>query len=345
MEINNALGRLLICSANTNDVFMLRGLLLGSGYNVQACSSFEKLMLQMQKEAPHVLLFDDTISRENVKEICALRTKDSKLACLQLIGIVPFMNLEYECCLYKCGADSVVYKPMNGEQILNRVGAAFERSIFLEDREMSGEKTFELGKQLGDDKAVEAERKSFEELLFTLTSAFHGREISSAGHPERVAENARKLGKRIGLSEAEQLLLYKGGLLHDIGMVKVPRAILYKNGALDNSEYEIVKNHPVWGEELCRPLRSLRDVLPLVRHHHERMNGSGYPDGLKGEEISILVRIMAICEVYDALISDRPHRPGFNREDAVSSLLMQAKNDLLDKELVEAFIQMLDEIE
>ena len=349
MEISNELGRLLVCSANANDVYMLRGLLLGNDYEVQVCSTFEELMEQLHKEAPHVLLFDETISLEQAAEICALRGEDSKLSCLQIMGIVPLMNMEDECGLYKCGVDSVVYKPMNSEQILNRVGAAFERSLLLEDREVFGEDAGKFFKKLEKSRTqnsdIEIERRAFENLLLTLSSAFHDREISSAGHPERVAENAKRLGQRLGMSEEEQDILYKGGLLHDIGMVKVPRDILHKNGALDNSEYEVVKNHTVWGEELCLCLPSLKKVLPLVRSHHERMNGSGYPDRLKGESIPTAVRIIAICEVYDALISDRPYRPGLSREDAVKSLLLQAKNELLDKALVDEFVAMLEEAE
>ena len=343
MGNNNVLGCLLVCSGNTNDVNMLRGLLLSNGYSVQVCSTFEKLMEQLQKQVPHVLLFDDTITGEQAAEICALRSKDTTLACLQIMGIVQFMHLDTENYLYKCGVDSVVYKPMNGEQILNRVSAAFERSTFLEDRAVFGDKPVDVVKSVCDESALTEERKGFEKLLFTLNSAFHGREISSAGHPERVAANAKRLGQRLGLSEEDLSILYKGGLLHDIGMVKVPYDILSKNGALDNSEYEMVKNHTVWGEELCKSLPSLKKVLPVVRNHHERMNGSGYPDGLKGEEIPVVVRIIAICEVYDALICDRPHRPGFSHADAVKSLSMQAKNELLDKDLVDAFIKMLDE--
>lgn len=321
LELIKDIGYVLVCSANTNDVHMLRGLLSGNNYSVQSCTSFYALMSQIQRQIPRILVLDETVSIENVTEICGLRDSDAYLSAMQIIGIVPIMNVEYESALFKCGIDDVIYSPMSSDQVVNRVNASFERSVFLEERD------------------------GFEKLLFSLTSAYYARETSSAGHPERVANNARRLGKRLGMSEQEQTILYKGGMLHDIGMIKIPRNLVHKNGAFSNNEYEIVKTHTIWGERLCRPLRTLEKVLPLVRHHHERMNGSGYPDGLKGEEIPEAVRIMAICEVYDALISDRPHRPGLSEEEAIDCLSAQAKNGLLDRDFVEAFIKMLDEDE
>ena len=258
-ELIKDFGYVLVCSANTNDVHMLRGLLSGNHYSVQSCTGFYALQAQIQRQIPRILVFDDSMTLDDIAELCRMRDSEPYLHIMQIIGIVPIMNVEYERSLWKCGIDSVIYSPMSSDQIVNRVNASFERSVFLEERD------------------------GFEKLLFSLTSAYYAREHSSAGHPERVADNARRLGKRLGMSEAEQTVLYKGGMLHDIGMIKIPRDIIYKKGALDINEYEIVKTHTIWGERLCRPLRALDKVLPLVRCHHERMNGSGYPDGLRGD--------------------------------------------------------------
>ncbi|MBQ7567957.1 HD domain-containing protein [bacterium] len=317
MELFKNLGYILVCSADTNDVHMLRGLLTGNQFGVQTCSTFYALMAQIKRQIPRIIILDSTVSIENVAELCALRDSDPYIGSMQILCIAPIVNVKEESELFQCGIDGIIYSPMSSSQVINRVNVAFERSIYLEERE------------------------GFEKLLFSLTSAYDARETNNSGHPERVAQTSRRLGRRLGLSETDQTILYKGGMLHDIGMIKVPRDIMYKHGALDTNEYEIVKTHTIWGERLCSPVRSLEKVLPLVRHHHEMMDGSGYPDGLKGKQIPELARIVAICEVFDALQSERPHRPAMKLEEAIECLQHQAKRNLLDPDFVKEFVEMM----
>lgn len=319
MGMYKNLGYVLICSNQINDVYMLRGLLQGNGYNVQTCNSFYTLMSQIKRQIPSLIIFDRTLTPKEIEELCLLREQDAYVASMQVMGIVPQMDFEYENSLYACHVDNVIYSPFNSTQVMRRVGDSFERSVYLEEKD------------------------GFEKLLFSLTSAYDARETSNAGHPERVANAARRLGKRLGMSEEDQIILYKGGMLHDIGMVKVPRDILEKHGVLDNNEYEIVKTHTVWGERLCSRVRSLEKVLPLIRHHHEQIDGSGYPDGLKGDQIPEKARVMAICEMFDALSCDRPYRPRLSRERVIKVLEEYAERNWLDKEFVAEFVKMLAE--
>jgi len=136
--------------------------------------------------------------------------------------------------------------------------------------------------------------------------------------------------------------LKTGGVVHDIGKVMVPDQILNKPGKLSDEEMKIMQRHPVIGYEILQPLRSFREVLPIVRWHHERPNGTGYPDGLKGDDLPLLPRIAAVADVFDALSTDRPYRAAFSMEKCTAMLKEEARRENLDPALVEVMLQILD---
>src|SRR4051794_17980188 len=175
-----------------------------------------------------------------------------------------------------------------------------------------------------------------ETIVFAFARAVDGKSPYTRGHSERVTQYALALGERLGLSAAELDLLYRGGHLHDIGKIGVPDAILNKPGRLTAEEYDIVKRHPAQGAEMVQPLESCRELIPVIRWHHERLDGRGYPDGLSGDEIPLLVRVVSVADVYDALRSDRPYRAGLRHEECLAILREEAAGGL-DPELVEAF--------
>jgi putative two-component system response regulator len=148
------------------------------------------------------------------------------------------------------------------------------------------------------------------------------------------------LGESLSLPEEELRELRVASLLHDIGKVSVPDAILYKPGPLDQEEMEIVRQHPVVGERICAPLKSLRRILPVIRHHHERLDGSGYPDGLSGDKIPLRARILQIADIYDALTTDRPYRKALSSEEAAEILRTEAGYGWLDASLVWRFSRL-----
>jgi putative two-component system response regulator len=177
-----------------------------------------------------------------------------------------------------------------------------------------------------------------------LTLALHVGARHIEGHSQWFARYATAVGRRIGLTAAELKTLEDGAILHDVGKIAIPDAILLKPGPLTPAEYEIIKEHTVIGERLCGTVASLTTVKPIVRHHHERLDGSGYPDGLRGSQLPLLAQIVGIVDVYDALITDRPYRRALPSEQARQILLDEAHKGWRDVTLVNQFLAILDDI-
>jgi response regulator RpfG family c-di-GMP phosphodiesterase len=183
-----------------------------------------------------------------------------------------------------------------------------------------------------------------EEILFALALAVEQRDRDTAGHCERLALVSVSLGMAMGLDVQSLLTLYRGGYLHDIGKVGIPDSILFKPAKLTAEEWVTMRSHTTRGEEICRPLKSLKPVLPLIRHHHERWDGSGYPDGLRGDQIPILARILQIADIYDALTSPRPYKRALSIPDALDTIRRETDRGWRDPAIVALFLRMHEEV-
>ena len=178
------------------------------------------------------------------------------------------------------------------------------------------------------------------EVVFALAAAAEAKDAFTENHPQRVANTARLIGTRLGLQESDLVALFRGALVHDIGKMGVPAAILLKPGPLNAEEERQMRAHPVIGERIVRSLPSTADILTIVRHHHERFDGGGYPDGLAGHKIPLLARIVSVCDAYDALASERPYRARRNSEEAIETL-MRGAGQQWDRELVSILLSEL----
>jgi len=182
-------------------------------------------------------------------------------------------------------------------------------------------------------------------VVLSLARTVDSKQAMRNGHSERLLAYAELLGESLGLQEEDLQELRIACWLHDIGKIAVPDSILLKPGPLDAEEMRIVRQHPVVGERMCAPLKSLRRILPVIRNHHERMDGSGYPDGLRGESIPLKARILQVADIYDALTTDRPYRTALLPEDAKQVLFREAGNRWLDGSLVSKFFEHCQPIE
>jgi putative two-component system response regulator len=176
-----------------------------------------------------------------------------------------------------------------------------------------------------------------ETVVYTFARAVDAKSPYTRGHSERVTQYALALGQKLGLSATDLDVLRRGGNLHDIGKICVPDAILNKPGRLTKEEYDIVREHPTQGTRMVESLESCRDLVPIIRWHHERADGRGYPDGLTAAQIPLLVRVTSVADVYDALRSDRPYRHGLPHAECLTVLRQDAAGGGLDGELVEKF--------
>ncbi len=179
-------------------------------------------------------------------------------------------------------------------------------------------------------------------MLCTLGLSVESRDPYTEGHCERLAQNASSLGLHLGLDEEAIVALRRGGYLHDLGKIAVPDEILKKGSNLTPEEWEVMKQHPITGENICRPLKSLRLILPIIRHHHEHSDGSGYPDGLRKRDIPLLPRVLQVVDVYDALRTARPYKPALSHDQSAITMREEARAGLWDQELVAEFFSMLE---
>jgi putative two-component system response regulator len=218
----------------------------------------------------------------------------------------------------EAGADDVALKSMDGTMLLTLVRAQLRIA--------------RLKSQLDD----------LEGVVVTLARAVEDRDHSSAGLSEKVAHWAMQLGTAIGIPDDQLTYLYKAALLHDVGSLSVPVGVLAKQGRLDPGEFSQVKRHPVVGEEILGALPQAERLLPAVRHHHERIDGAGYPDGLGGDQIPLFARIIAIADAFVAMTSDRPYRRRRSREEA-NQTLRQGAGKQWDAALVERFLRLVED--
>ena len=181
-----------------------------------------------------------------------------------------------------------------------------------------------------------------ENVLFSMANTVEAKDRYTQGHVERVSAMAVAIGKKMNLSNTELEALRLGGALHDIGKMGIPREIINKQGPLDEDEWDLMKQHPIIGHKICMPLkRNLCAALDVIRHHHEKLDGSGYPDGLQGSEISMVARIMAVADIYDALITERPYRKAFSTDKVYEILHQETSQGKIDKDVVTCLIGLL----
>src|ERR1022692_4860873 len=217
----------------------------------------------------------------------------------------------------KVGADDILSRPVDRTELLARVGSLLKF------------------KQRTD----ELERA--ESVLFSLARSIEGKDPYTHGHCERLAEYSARLGEHLQLPEEQLIALRRAGVVHDVGKIAVPDAILLKPGRLTPDEWTIIRDHSVVGERICAPLKSFRFVLPIIRHHHEKLDGSGYPDGLRGDAIPITARILQIVDVYDALTTDRPYKKAFSVTEALQTMREEVAKGWWDPHIFAQFEQLV----
>jgi putative two-component system response regulator len=309
---------ILVVDDNLVNAALLKEMLAGRGYQTVAVQSAAAAEAEIRREAPDLILLDVVMPGKSGYQLCRELKEDSKTRLIPIVMITGLSARQDRLEGIESGADDFLTKPICPEELFARVSSLLKLKEFTDELE------------------------TVDSVLCTLGLSVESRDPYTEGHCERLARNATDLGRFLGVEEESILALRRGGYLHDLGKIAVPDEILKKGSDLTPAEWTIMKQHPVTGETICRPLKSLRLVLPIIRHHHEHSDGSGYPDGLRQDEIPLLPRILQVVDIYDALRTERPYKPALGHEQAAVTMRAEARSGLWDEELVSEFFGMLD---
>ncbi len=292
---------------------LMAELLSSRGYRVEVASNGEEAISQVRAVRPDLILLDVMMPRLDGLQTCRILKQDEDTRLIPIVLLTALAALEDRVTGIEAGADDFLTKPFNAVELLARV-----RSLIHV-------------KHLND----QLERT--ENILFTLAAAVEAKDRYTGRHLRRLVDYASRISKTLALPPRAERINEYGALLHDIGKIGVPEAILNKPGKLTTEEFAIIKQHPEIGERICRPLRFGPEIGPIVRGHHERWDGGGYPDGLVGEAIPLGARIVAVADSFDAMTTDRPYRNALPIEQ-VWEILREGAGTQWDPGVVQAFI-------
>ncbi len=309
--------RILVVDDHLDNTLLMRELLSQQGYDVMIAGNAADAEAIMRLTPPDLVLLDVIMPGKSGYELCREWKDSAETRLIPVVMITGLSDLEDKIRGIEAGADDFLNKPIFPVELFARVASLLRVKDYTDELENA------------------------DTVLCTLGRSVESRDPYTEGHCERLAEYAASLGQFMGLSEEEQLALRRGGFLHDLGKIAISDEILKKQGLLSPEEWRIMRQHPLIGENICKPLRSLRLVLPIIRHHHEHWDGSGYPDHLAGESIPLLARILQVVDVYDALRTERPYKMAHTHLQARETMHAEAQCGLWDGAIVGEFFSML----
>jgi putative two-component system response regulator len=294
----------------------LGALLKSASYAVLCASNGRDALDIVKRERPDLVLLDVVMPGLSGVDVCRELKRSPDTCLVPVIMISGAQERQTVIAGLEAGADDFLTKPIDAEELYTRVRSLMRLKRLTDDLE------------------------SAESLFLTLGRVIEARDPYTEGHCERLADYATALGRRLEIETAGIDALYRGAFLHDIGKIAIPDRILLKKGPLNKKERELMRRHPEIGDQLCATVRSLERVRPIVRHHHERIDGRGYPDCLGGDSVPLLAQIVSVVDVFDALTTDRPYRGALPVETAYVMLRDEARGGWCPVSLVDCFIDL-----
>ncbi|MCZ6750239.1 MAG: response regulator [Acidobacteria bacterium] len=296
---------------------LLAEMLAAQGYQVVTAQDGQQALACFTQLQPDLVVLDVQLPGLCGFQVCQRLKSNPESRLTPVMLLTAHSAIEDRIRGIEAGADDFLSKPVDRAELLARVHSLL---------------------------SVKARTGQFEEtesVLFALARSIEAKDPYTEGHCERLADYSARLGKRVGLREDEVIALRRAGIVHDVGKVAVPDYILLKPSRLTAEEWRIVQKHPGIGECICAPLKSFREVLPIIRHHHEKLDGSGYPDGLQGDQIPLTARVLQVADVYDALTTERPYKRAFSPEEALDTMENEVRKGWWDPHLLSEFRQMI----
>jgi len=286
-------------------------------YQIESANNGYEALEKVKKVAPDLIMLDVVMPGIDGFEVCRVLKEDEKTRLIPVVMITALDSQQDRLRGLEAGVDDFISKPFNVYELLARVKNLLKLRSYVNELEHA------------------------EQVIFSLARAVEAKDNYTEGHCERLSILAQYLGSELQLPESDLLILKRGGILHDIGKIAIDDSILLKPGPLTAEEFEIIKTHPEIGENICRPLKTLQPVLPIIRFHQERFNGSGYPEGLSGDKIPVHARIIGIVDCYDALTTDRTYRRALPRDFAIQIMEKETNAGLWDPELFKILREVL----
>jgi len=310
-------GTILVADDQAANRELLEELLTTQGYKVITVPDGAAAVAEVARTQFDLVLLDVMMPHLNGFEVCENIKSNPDTYLIPVIMITALCDKQDRLEGIKVGADDFLSRPLDRTELLARVRSLLKL------------------KQRTD----ELERA--ESVLFSLARSIEGKDPYTHGHCERLSDYSTRLGEHLGLSEDQLIALRRAGIVHDVGKIAVPDAILLKPGSLTPEEWMLIREHPIVGERICAPLKSFRFVLPIIRHHHEKFDGSGYPDGLRGEDIPVTARALQVVDVYDALTTDRPYKKAFSITDALQTMKQEVAKGWWDPHIFDQFERLV----
>jgi putative two-component system response regulator len=303
----------LIVDDNPRVTAFFERLLTREGYAVTMAHDGASALNSVSEHPPDVVLLDVIIPDIDGFEICRRLKREPGTRLTPTILVTALSDHDDRIKGLEAGADEFLTKPVDTHELLTRVGSLVRVKRYTDDLDSAAS------------------------IIMTLATMIEARDGYSEGHCHRMANYATALGRLLQVDSEDLQALHRGGFLHDVGMLAIPEPVLRKAGALEPEEYDHIKSHTVIGDSLVSNLRSLQAVRPIIRHHHEKLDGSGYPDHLSGDEIPLLAQIMGVVDIYDAVTSQRPYQPARSVDEGLYVLNDHVRRGWRSRDLVDHF--------
>jgi putative two-component system response regulator len=310
-------GTILVADDQAANRELLDELLSSEGFNVLTAADGAAALEHLNLVNIDLVLLDVMMPELNGFEVCTKIKANPDTYLIPVVLVTALSDKQDRIEGIRVGADDFLSRPVDRTELLTRVRSLIKLKHRTDELERA------------------------ESVLFTLARSIEGKDPYTHGHCERLMNYSVSLGEHLGLPEEQIVALRRAGIVHDIGKIAVPDAILLKPGKLTPDEWKLIQEHPVVGERICAPLKSFRSVLPIIRHHHEKCDGSGYPDGLRGAAIPVTARILQIVDVYDALTTERPYKPAFSITDALQTMKQEVAKGWWDPQIFDEFEQLV----
>jgi putative two-component system response regulator len=310
--------RVLVADDEASVAELLKRILVREGYAVEVAGNGVAALEALPHCKPHLVLLDVNMPGLSGIDVCRRIKQDPAHRLTPVVLVTGMAQREKRLEGLEAGADDFLSKPVDSQELLARVRTLIRIKRYTDDLDSAAS------------------------LIVAMALLIEARDGNTEGHCHRMANYATALGRVLELSEDDLQALHRGGFIHDIGMLAIPDAVLRKSGPLDPEEFELMKSHTTVGDSLCAQLRSLETVRPIVRHHHERCDGSGYPDGLKKDEIPLIAQIIGLVDVYDAVTTRRPYQGPQTPQEAIDILREQVARGWRRADLVDAFASLVE---